>query len=74
MSSALKHRICIDLTEGAYRRILEIRMRGGYRSNAAAVKNGLRFLEWFLKLKDEGARLAIIKDDSFAEVDIDFSE
>lgn len=55
----------------AYKRLLEIRLLAGARTNAAVVREALRYYEFYLKYQKEGYRIQLAKDDHVIEIEIE---
>lgn len=62
-------RVQLDFSPEAVRRLLTVKEMSESPTNAEAIRKALKFYEWFLKQKQEDARLVIVKGDQQREVE-----
>ncbi len=65
-----RRRVQIDFSPAAYSRLDSIRERSEAQSNAEAVRNALRLLDWFLRQRDEGYEVRLVKGDEERAVEL----
>jgi hypothetical protein len=67
-----KHRIQLDFSADAYKRFCEIRELGDIENNAELIRRSLRLYDWYLtRVKLEGSKLQIVKDDTITTIEFD---
>lgn len=65
-----RRRVQIDFSPAAYARLDSIRERSEAQSNAETVRNALRLLDWFLRQRDEGYEVRLVKGDEERAVEL----
>ncbi|MCA9650066.1 MAG: hypothetical protein H6712_18190 [Myxococcales bacterium] len=65
-----RRRVQIDFSPAAYARLESIRERGEAQSNAEAVRNALRLYDWFLRQREEGFEVRLVKGDEERAVEL----
>lgn len=65
-----RRRVQIDFSPAAYARLDSIRERSEAQSNAETVRNALRLYDWFLRQRDEGYEVRLIKGDEERAVEL----
>lgn len=65
-----RRRVQIDFSPDAYARLESIRERGDAQSNAEAVRNALRLYDWFLRQREEGYEVRLVKGDEERAVEL----
>ncbi len=65
-----RRRVQIDFSPTAYARLDSIRERNEAQSNAETVRNALRLLDWFLRQRDEGYEVRLVKGDEERAVEL----
>ncbi|MEX1365203.1 MAG: hypothetical protein AB1Z98_18895 [Nannocystaceae bacterium] len=65
-----RRRVQIDFSPAAYERLETIRERGDAQSNAEAVRNALRLYDWFLRQREEGYEVRLVKGDEERAVEL----
>ena len=65
-----RHRLQLDFSPEAFRRLQEIRARADAKTNAEVIRNALRLYEWFLEQKRSGFRIQLVQDNLIKEVEI----
>jgi hypothetical protein len=71
-SAPTRHRVQLDFSFEAYERLLALRSKSGVRTNAELVRNALRLFEWYLRIREEGQKIQLVKDNEIREVEIVF--
>jgi hypothetical protein len=67
-----RHRVQLDFSPGAYKRLRELREKADARTNADLVRNALRLYEWYLNAKNDNYKINLIKNGEVKEVEIMF--
>lgn len=70
--SEQRHRLQLDFSPEAYKRLIELRKRTEARTNAELVRNALRLYEWYLNTRDYGSKIHLVRDNEVKEVEIIF--
>lgn len=65
-----RRRVQIDFSPAAYARLDSIRERSEAQSNAETVRNALRLYDWFLRQRDEGYEVRLVKGDEERAVEL----
>lgn len=65
-----RRRVQIDFSRTAYARLDGIRERSEAQSNAETVRNALRLYDWFLRQRDEGYEVRLVKGDEERAVEL----
>jgi len=65
-----RRRVQIDFSPTAYVRLEAIRERSEAQSNTEAVRNALRLYDWFLRQRDEGYEVRLVKGDEERAVEL----
>ena len=65
-----RKRVQIDFSPTAYARLDAIRERSEAHSNAETVRNALRLYDWFLRQRDEGYEVRLVKGDEERAVEL----
>jgi hypothetical protein len=65
-----RRRVQIDFSRTAYSRLDSIRERSEAQSNAETVRNALRLYDWFLRQRDEGYEVRLVKGDEERAVEL----
>lgn len=65
-----RHRLQIELSPEAYKRLQEIRSISDVSSNTELVRNALRLYEWYLEVKRDDFKIRLVKDDTTRDVEI----
>lgn len=65
-----RRRVQIDFSRTAYARLDAIRERSEAQSNAETVRNALRLYDWFLRQRDEGYEVRLVKGDEERAVEL----
>lgn len=65
-----RRRVQIDFSPAAYARLEAIRERSDSQSNAETVRNALRLFDWFLKQREEGFEVRLVKGDEERAVEL----
>ena len=58
----IKHRIQLDFSANAYKRLEGLVKESGLLTKAETIRNAIRLYEWALLRKDEGYELGSIKE------------
>lgn len=72
VEAVTRHRLQLDFSPGAYKRLRELRDKADARSNADLVRNALRLYEWYLNAKLENYKINLVKNGETKEVEIMF--
>jgi hypothetical protein len=67
-----RQRIQLDFSEGAYERLEFIKLRDGSPTSSVVIRNALRFYDWYLTKRDNGAKLQIVENDCVKEIEVLF--
>jgi hypothetical protein len=65
-----RRRVQIDFSPPAYARLDSIRERSDAQSNAETVRNALRLYDWFLRQREEGYEVRLVKGDEERAVEL----
>jgi hypothetical protein len=65
-----RRRVQIDFSPAAYARLDSIRERSDAQSNAETVRNALRLYDWFLRQREEGYEVRLVKGDEERAVEL----
>lgn len=65
-----RRRVQIDFSPAAYARLDSIRERSDAQSNAETVRNALRLYDWFLRQRDDGYEVRLVKGDEERAVEL----
>ena len=65
-----RRRVQIDFSPAAYARLDSIRERSEAQSNAETVRNALRLYDWFLRQRDDGFEVRLVKGDEERAVEL----
>jgi hypothetical protein len=65
-----RRRVQIDFSPAAYARLDSIRERSESQSNAETVRNALRLYDWFLRQRDDGYEVRLVKGDEERAVEL----
>ncbi len=65
-----RRRVQIDFSRAAYDRLESIRERSEAQSNAETVRNALRLYDWFLRQREEGYEVRLVKGDEERAVEL----
>jgi hypothetical protein len=65
-----RRRVQIDFSPAAYARLDSIRERSEAQSNAETVRNALRLYDWFLRQREEGYEVRLVKGDEERAVEL----
>ncbi len=68
--AAERHRLQLDFSPEAYKRLLQLRAEAEATTNAEIVRNALRLYEWFLSQRRQNFRVQLVKDDLVKEVEL----
>jgi hypothetical protein len=71
-SGADRQRVQIEFTPEVSARLREIKQMAGVKTNADVVRNALRLFDWFLKQRQGGWQLQLVKGDTVREVEVIF--
>lgn len=69
-SERARRRVQIDFSSTAFARLEGIRERSEAQSNAEAVRNALRLYDWFLRQREEGYEVRLVKGDEERAVEL----
>ena len=65
-----RRRVQIDFSPAAYARLDSIRERSDAQSNAETVRNALRLYDWFMRQREEGYEVRLVKGDEERAVEL----
>lgn len=65
-----RQRVQLDFSPAAFARLEEIRELAGAKTNSEVIRNSVRVYEWFLRQKNDGFRINLIKGDQAKEVEL----
>jgi hypothetical protein len=65
-----RRRVQIDFSPAAYSRLDSIRERSDAQSNAETVRNALRLYDWFLRQREDGYEVRLVKGDEERAVEL----
>ncbi len=65
-----RHRLQIELSPEAHKRLQEIRSLSDVTSNTELMRNALRLYEWYLEVKRDNFKIRLVKDDVVRDVEI----
>jgi len=63
ISTSKRHRVQLDFSDEAYRRLAQIRDLAGTNSNSELVRDALRVYEWMLLLRRSGKSLRVVSSE-----------
>lgn len=65
-----RQRVQLDFSPVAFARLEEIRELAGAKTNSEVIRNSVRVYEWFLRQKNDGFKINLVKGDQAKEVEL----
>jgi hypothetical protein len=67
-----RQRVQIEFSPEVSARLREIKQMAGVKTNADVVRNALRLFDWFLRQRQDGWQLQLVRGDTVREVEVIF--